>query len=236
MPEFSKISFGSKDRIEVAKQTGKINEHDVILLDNGELAWIDENGQTVFNTPRSQQEHKLKHYAIGDLKVGDVLHPEMTIDDLIELIASIDFNKYINDRIGVMPEDVTIKEYIDTAVGQGGAGGVSPTIEVDAINGGYKLTITDSRETNTINLMHGSNGQTPRIGENGNWWIGAEDTGIKANGYTPVKGEDYFTEEEEAKMVEKVWDEAVGDLGATLDNIIVMQEELTLPIWSGGDY
>ena len=28
----------------------------------------------------------------------------------------------------------------------------------------------------------GKDGQTPRIGENGNWWIGEQDTGISATG------------------------------------------------------
>lgn len=58
--------------------------------------------------------------------------------------------------------------------------------------------------------INGVNGATPRIGENRNWWIGAVDTGIRAegvqgpqgiqgiqgipgkDGYTPVKGIDYF--------------------------------------------
>lgn len=56
----------------------------------------------------------------------------------------------------------------------------------------------------------GADGLTPYIGNNGNWWIGASDTGVKAegtdgingkdgtdgkdgnDGYTPVKGVDYF--------------------------------------------
>lgn len=46
-----------------------------------------------------------------------------------------------------------------------------------------------------------SAGITPHIGENGHWWIGETDTGVKAegrdgqdgqDGYTPVKGVDYF--------------------------------------------
>lgn len=41
----------------------------------------------------------------------------------------------------------------------------------------------------------GADGLTPNIGENGNWWIGGVDTGICAagkDGYTPIKGVDYF--------------------------------------------
>ena len=39
---------------------------------------------------------------------------------------------------------------------------------------------------------NGEDGQTPFIGENGNWWIGDTDTGVKANGEngaTPHIGE-----------------------------------------------
>ena len=38
-------------------------------------------------------------------------------------------------------------------------------------------------------------GTTPHIGDNGNWYLGAVDTGVKAkgeDGYTPVKNKDYF--------------------------------------------
>lgn len=47
-------------------------------------------------------------------------------------------------------------------------------------------------------------GLTPYIGENGNWWIGDEDTGVAAEGKTPVKGEDYFTETDKAELVAAV--------------------------------
>lgn len=68
----------------------------------------------------------------------------------------------------------------------------------------------------------GADGITPHIGENGNWWIGNEDTGVRAagergeqgergndgrdgiDGYTPVKGVDYFTEADVAEIVARV--------------------------------
>ncbi len=54
---------------------------------------------------------------------------------------------------------------------------------------GYILTLSDNRQ---ITIRHGDNGQTPHIGNNGNWWIGDSDTGIKAkgeDGKTPHIGE-----------------------------------------------
>ena len=35
----------------------------------------------------------------------------------------------------------------------------------------------------------GADGQTPHIGNNGNWWIGSTDTGVKAQGDTGADGQ-----------------------------------------------
>lgn len=59
----------------------------------------------------------------------------------------------------------------------------------------------------------GSDGITPAIGENGNWYLGTTDTGKPSrgekgdkgtDGYTPVKGTDYFTESDKAELVNAV--------------------------------
>lgn len=62
-------------------------------------------------------------------------------------------------------------------------------------------------------------GKTPYIGANGNWWIGATDTEVKAegtigatgptgatgaDGYTPVRGKDYWTDADKTEMVNAV--------------------------------
>lgn len=58
----------------------------------------------------------------------------------------------------------------------------------------------------------GSDGITPHIGANGNWFIGDEDTGVKANGEdgqdgkTPVLGVDYFTDSDKEFIVSSVID------------------------------
>lgn len=46
-------------------------------------------------------------------------------------------------------------------------------------------------------------GDSPYI-KDGNWWIGNTDTGVKAQGESPVKGEDYFTEEDIETVVQSV--------------------------------
>lgn len=47
----------------------------------------------------------------------------------------------------------------------------------------------------------------PYIGPNGNWWVGKTDMGVSANFsgtvYTPIKGVDYFTEEDIKELLEK---------------------------------
>lgn len=63
---------------------------------------------------------------------------------------------------------------------------------------------------------NGADGLTPHIGENGNWWIGEIDTGVKArgtdgkngtngtngvDGYTPIKGIDYYTEADKKELI-----------------------------------
>lgn len=40
----------------------------------------------------------------------------------------------------------------------------------------------------------------PFIAENGNWWVGTTDTGVRANGYTPQKYIDYWTEEDKREI------------------------------------
>lgn len=77
----------------------------------------------------------------------------------------------------------------------------------------------------------GEDGITPHIGENGNWYIGDDDTGVRAQGdkgdkgdkgdtgaqgpagekgdtgiagYTPVKGTDYFTDADKKEIVDAV--------------------------------
>lgn len=66
----------------------------------------------------------------------------------------------------------------------------------------------------------GKDGLTPYINNNGTWQIGDIDTGVKAEGqpgpkgdagYTPIKGIDYFTEEEKQEFKSYV-DITVGDI------------------------
>ena len=59
----------------------------------------------------------------------------------------------------------------------------------------------------------------PYIGENGNWWVGETDLGVKAqgqdgapgkDGHTPQRGVDYWTEEDVAQMKTYIEDAVLG--------------------------
>lgn len=68
-------------------------------------------------------------------------------------------------------------------------------IEVSDIEGGHKIVVTDQSGTHELDVMDGKDGEpgpkgeagiTPHIGENGNWFIGETDTGVKAEAKTLV--------------------------------------------------
>ncbi len=52
----------------------------------------------------------------------------------------------------------------------------------------YEITYTDST-VSTFVVTNGKDGKTPYIGDNGNWWIGEIDTGVKAKGDKGDKGD-----------------------------------------------
>lgn len=133
---------------------------------------------------------------------------------------------------------------INEAAQSGGGGSASISMRVD---GGYIQYSTDKGET-WVNLIaeadlkgdkgdkgdagadgkdgvdgkDGTNGITPHIGDNGNWFIGGDDTGKPsrgeqgakgsdgangkngADGHTPVKGTDYWTAADKAEIVAEV--------------------------------
>ena len=76
---------------------------------------------------------------------------------------------------------------------------------VDAV-----LLATVTAEVIHVKGADGVDGITPTIGDNGNWYLGATDTGKPsrgaagadgADGHTPVKGTDYWTAADKAEVV-----------------------------------
>lgn len=137
----------------------------------------------------------------------------------------------INGIIGNLDDlDTDAKDNLVAAINEaaqtGGGGSASITMRVD---GGYIQYSTDNGNT-WVNLIAvaelkgdkgdagaaGKDGITPHIGDNGNWFIGDDDTskpsrgeqGAKgsdgADGHTPVKGTDYWTAADKAEIVAEV--------------------------------
>ena len=91
--------------------------------------------------------------------------------------------RYVGDEIWLNLYDLTALKGAD---GRDGADGK------DGINGKDGSDGADGKDgTNGINGQDGRNGadgNTPFIGENGNWWIGETDTGVKAAGTDGTDG------------------------------------------------
>lgn len=105
-------------------------------------------------------------------------------DDVIDYVWNTAINSGIYVSKGIYNSDIVAEQYVDTikawenrlelVENSIGSSGISPTIKVTAITGGNKVEITDANGTKIFNVMHGTNG------------IDGKD------GYTPVKGVDYF--------------------------------------------
>ena len=84
--------------------------------------------------------------------------------------------------------------------GYAGSNGISPIITTTSIENGHKITFTDAKGTHVISLMNGAKG----------------DTG--ADGYTPIRGTDYWTDTDKAEVKGYV-DDLVGDISSALDEL-----------------
>lgn len=106
---------------------------------------------------------------------------------------------------------------IEGTKGDPGADGITPTI---GDNGNWYVGSTDTGKPSRG--ATGADGVTPHIGDNGHWYIGSTDTGKPsrgvagangkdgaqgekgADGKTPVRGTDYWTEADKQEIVNDV--------------------------------
>lgn len=102
MPKYSKNAFGKKSGIADAKANGGLDKFDVIYMDNGEIGWIDKNGNTVINTPRAQESYTLNGTNLGALDDGDTLPAEITFDEFLKLVTQRAIPaEYVKPAIGI---------------------------------------------------------------------------------------------------------------------------------------
>ena len=112
----------------------------------------------------------------------------------IELISGItpknglDF-PLVNAKDVLMPDGTRLSEF--TGGGSVGSPGISITKTEINSDGELVLTYSNGNAVN-VGKVVGSDGVTPHIGNNSNWWLGSSDTGVKAegkDGITPHIGE-----------------------------------------------
>ena len=87
--------------------------------------------------------------------------------------------RYVGDKIWLNLYDLSVLKGLDGKDGADGKDGINGKDGADGKDG-----------TNGQNGSDGADGNTPFIGENGNWWIGETDTGVKAAGTDGTDGVD----------------------------------------------
>lgn len=91
--------------------------------------------------------------------------------------------RYVGDEIWLNLYDLTALKGADGSDGADGKDGINGKDGIDGKDGA-----AGKDGTNGQNGSDGEDGKTPFIGENGNWWIGEIDTGVKAVGTDGIDG------------------------------------------------
>lgn len=87
--------------------------------------------------------------------------------------------------------------------GKDGKDGFSPTVNITEIDGGHEVNITDKNGTKSFEVMDGKRGETG------------------SDGYTPVKGTDYWTESDKKEIV----DETIEEIKEIQPTFVELTEE-----------
>lgn len=235
------------ERINFFESLKRTTEHTLNYISETDAKtrkWTEEQIKNIELTPGESPYIKDGYWWIGDINTNVKAEGKDGIDgtngiDGADGVDGVDGKTpYIKDGnwwIGDTDTGV-LAQGPDGKDGANGQDGFTPYIGennnwwIESTDTGVKALGSDGQK--------GRDGETPYIGTNGNWWIGDTDTGVKAegvpgekgqDGYTPQKYVDYYTETERADIVQTIQDEAVGDLEASLDYIISIQEELLIP-------
>lgn len=104
-----KVAFGDKNNINEALGTNKIDNYDLMFLNTKEIGWIDENGNVVMATPKTQTDIVLNGLSVTGIDDGSILRSGKSLDDIaILLLQSIipQVVQYVNTCIGNINPDV----------------------------------------------------------------------------------------------------------------------------------
>lgn len=85
--KITKHAFGAKENIETAKASGAVDAYDVLHLTNGEIAWIDKDNNTIFNTPRTQSDIVVNGVTGLGISNGSTIAAGATIDDIVKMLV-----------------------------------------------------------------------------------------------------------------------------------------------------
>lgn len=85
--KMTKHAFGSKENIEAAKAAGTIDAYDVLHLSNGEMGWINKDGETVINTPRTQGDITVNGVTGLGIGNGETIAAGTSIDDIVKMLV-----------------------------------------------------------------------------------------------------------------------------------------------------
>lgn len=87
MAQKTKVAFGDKANIQAAKESGAIDEYDILLLNNGEVGWIDKEKNTVINTPRTQNDIVVNGVTGLGIENGSTISAGATIDEVVRMLV-----------------------------------------------------------------------------------------------------------------------------------------------------
>lgn len=85
--KITKHAFGAKENIETAKEAGTIDSYDVLHLSNGEMGWIDADGNTVINTPRTQNDIVVNGVTGLGIGNGETIAAGKSIDEIVKMLV-----------------------------------------------------------------------------------------------------------------------------------------------------
>lgn len=85
--KITKHAFGAKENIETAKASGAIDAYDILHLTNGEMAWINADGETVINTPRTQTDITVNGVTGLGIGNGETISAGASIDEIVKMLV-----------------------------------------------------------------------------------------------------------------------------------------------------
>lgn len=201
----------------------EIKNNEVILIgktEDGNVASLfNETGDYVYEISLYDGESKLTS-AFDKIKVkqeqvvidGEVVTQYLpifdelinTIQDLILQVDTLDIDIRKQDNkstITITKKDGKTKT-VEVLDGEKGEKGFSPSAKVEQTDTGAVITVEDENSKTTANITNGKNG---------------------IDGYTPIVGKDYFTEEEQ----ENFKNEVINSVKPTLDNNLKESKDYT---------